>query len=50
MKKHHSLLFVVAAIFCFGVALLLALGVFHGSAEHAWEVGGFLSLALSRLP
>ena len=48
MPKPRALfLFIGAAVLCFVVALLLTLGVFHGTNEHAWEVGGFLSVALA---
>jgi len=47
---NRSLIFLIAAIVCFVVALLLTLAVFAGGNEHAWEVGGFLALALSFLP
>lgn len=50
MTLNRSTVFLVAAIVCFVVALLLVLSVFSGSTEHAWEVGGFLALALSFLP
>lgn len=42
-------LFLLAAVVCFAVALLLALGVFHGPQD-AWALGGLLALALSLLP
>lgn len=47
--KGLTLLFLVGAILCFAVALLLALSVFSGGNEPAWLAGGFLSLALSFL-
>ena len=50
MTLNRSLIFLIAAIVCFVVALLLALAVFTGGNEHAWEVGGLLALALSFLP
>ena len=50
MTLNRRLLFLLAAIVCFVVALLLTLSVFTGGNEHAWEVGGFLALALSFLP
>jgi hypothetical protein len=50
MKEHHSLVFIVAAVVCFVVALLLALSVFSGGNETAWTVGGLLALTLSFLP
>lgn len=39
----------VAAVVCFFVALLLTLGAFNGSNEHAWEIGGLLALTASFL-
>lgn len=50
MTVNRSLVFIVAAVVCFVVALLLALSVFSGGNEQAWEIGGFLALALSFLP
>lgn len=50
MTLNRSLLFLIAAIVCFVVALLLVLSVFSGGDEQAWEVGGLLALALSFLP
>lgn len=41
--------FLVAAVVCFTIALLLATAVVHGSSMIAWELGGLLSLALSFL-
>lgn len=37
----------VAAVVCFAVALLLALGAFSGGNEEAWKVGGLLAVALA---
>lgn len=42
-------LLLVAAVVCFIVALLLAVGAFTGSSEKAWEIGGFLALTLGFL-
>lgn len=50
MTLNRSLFFVVAAVVCFVVALLLSLAVFTGGNQQAWEIGGFLSLALSFVP
>lgn len=44
-----SLLFLIAAVFCFLIALLIALAVFSGNAQ-AWLYGGLLAFALSFLP
>jgi hypothetical protein len=49
MTVNRHLIFIVAACVCFVVALLLAVGAFHGSNESAWGYGGLLSLALSFL-
>lgn len=45
-----NLVFLIAAVVCFLVALLLALAVFSGGNEQAWLDGGLLALALSFLP
>jgi hypothetical protein len=50
MTVTRSVFFLVAAIVCFVIALLIALSVFAGGNEHAWEIGGFLALALSFVP
>ena len=50
MTLNRHLVFLIAAAVCFVVALLLALGVIHGSNEDAWELGGFLALTLSFVP
>jgi hypothetical protein len=47
---NRGLLFLVAAILCFAIALLIATGVVDSTNGHDWEVGGFLALALSFLP
>jgi len=46
----RSLFFLVAAIVCFVIALLLTLSVFSGGNVEAWTIGGLLALALSFLP
>ena len=50
MTHNRSLIFLVAAVVCFVVALLLALSVFNGGNQTAWEYGGLLALTLSFLP
>lgn len=50
MALTKSLFFLVASILCFAVALLLALGVFNGSNETTWVIGGLLAFALAHLP
>jgi hypothetical protein len=50
MTLNRTLFFLIAAIVCFVVALLLALAVFSGGNQQAWEIGGFLALALSFVP
>ncbi len=50
MTVTRPLLFLVAAIVCFVVALLLALSVFSGGNEQAWVDGGLLAFALAHLP
>lgn len=47
---NRSLIFLVAAVVCFVVALLLATGVFSGSNQEAWTIGGLLSFTLAHLP
>lgn len=46
----RSLLFLVAAIVCFVIALLLVLDVVTGGNQDAWLVGGLLAFALAHLP
>ena len=50
MTINRSLVFIVAAIVCFTVALLMAVSVVSGGNAQAWVDGGLLSLALSFLP
>ncbi len=50
MTVNRHLFFLVAALVCFVVALLLALAVFTGSNEQAWTLGGFVALTLSFIP
>ena len=50
MTLNRSLLFLVAAIVCFVIALLLTLSVFSGGNVQAWELGGLLALTLSFVP
>jgi hypothetical protein len=50
MTLNRSLFFLIAAIVCFVIALLLVLSVFSGGNMVAWELGGLLSLALSFVP
>jgi hypothetical protein len=45
----RRLIFLIAAIVCFVIALLLSLGVFTGNNQDSWELGGLLSLTLSFL-
>jgi hypothetical protein len=47
---NRSVVFVIAAVVCFVVALLLSLGVISGSNQEAWMIGGLLSFALAHLP
>lgn len=46
----RHLLLLIAAIACFLVALLGAVGVVHGADVQAWELGGLLALAGAMLP
>jgi hypothetical protein len=46
----RPLIFLVAAIVCFVVALLLALNALSGGNFDAWVVGGLLAFALAHLP
>jgi hypothetical protein len=50
MTLNRSLIFLIAAVVCFVVALLLALAVFSGGNQSAWVDGGLLAFALSFLP
>ncbi len=50
MTINRSLLFIIAAVVCFVIALLLSLSVFSGGNTQAWELGGLLALALSFIP
>ena len=47
---NRGLLFLVAAILCFAIALLISTGVLDSNTARDWELGGFLALALSFLP
>ena len=50
MTLNRSLLFLVAAVVCFVIALLLPLSVISGGNEDAWVVGGLLAFTLAHLP
>lgn len=50
MTFNRSLFFLIAAIVCFVIALLLALSVFAGGDVQAWTLGGLLAFALSFVP
>lgn len=50
MTVSRHLFFLLAAVVCFIVALLLSLAVFTGSNEAAWAIGGLLAFALAHLP
>lgn len=50
MTLNRSLFFLIAAVVCFAIALLLALSVFSGGNEQAWVDGGLLAFALSFIP
>lgn len=49
MTVTAKVFFLIAAVVCFAVALLLAVGAFSGGNEVAWQDGGLLSLALAFL-
>lgn len=49
MVLNRSLLFLVAAIICFAIGLLLAVSVFSGD-QNPWLFGGLLAFALAHLP
>ena len=49
MVVSRSLLFILLAVICFAVALLVSLGAV-GSNFDAWIAGGLLSFALAHLP
>lgn len=46
MKITARILFLVAAVVCFTIALLLTLDVVSGGNTDAWRDGGLLALAL----
>jgi hypothetical protein len=49
MVVSRSLLFILAAVICFAVALLVSLGAVQSSFD-SWVAGGLLSFALAHLP
>ena len=49
MVVSRSLLFILAAVICFAVALLVAVGAVQSNFD-AWTAGGLLSFALAHLP
>lgn len=46
----RSLLFLVVALVCLTIALLLALNVFDGPHEDAWLIGGLIAFVAAHLP
>jgi len=50
MTVNRRLLFLIAALVCFAILLLLALNVISGGNETAWLAGGLLTFAASFLP
>lgn len=50
VTTNHSLLFLVVALVCFVVALLLALSVFDGGNYPAWIAGGLIAFVAAHLP
>lgn len=50
MALNRSLVFLVIAILCFAVGLLLAVDVISGSNVTAWALAGLLAFAASHLP
>ena len=50
MAFTRQLVFLLAAIVCFAVALLLALNAFSGPSQDDWLIGGLLAFALAHLP
>ena len=50
MVLSRSLLFLVGALVCFVIALLLTLNVIHGGNEPAWIAGGLVSFVAAHLP
>jgi len=44
-----AMLFLIGAIVCFAVALLIAVGAFSSNDWDAWLSGGFLSYAISKV-
>lgn len=49
IQRRHLSIFILGAVVCFLIALLIATGVVTSSREDAWLVGGFLSLSLGLL-
>ena len=50
MTFNRNLIFLVVALVCFAVALLLDLNVLHGGHHAAWVDGGLLAFAGAHLP
>lgn len=50
MALNRSLVFLVIAVLCFAVALLLAVDIVSGSNFSAWIAAGLLAFAAAHLP
>lgn len=50
MTLTRNLLFLIVAIVCFTVALLLALDVVYNGNQPAWVDGGLIAFAAAHLP
>jgi hypothetical protein len=50
MTLNRSLVFLVVAIVCLAVGLLLALNVISGGNQDAWLFGGLLAFVAAHLP
>jgi len=49
IQRRHLSIFVLGAVVCFVIALLISTGVVTSTRENAWLVGGLLSLSLGLL-
>lgn len=50
MTINRSLLFLVAALICMVIAVLLETSVFNGGDWQAWMLGGFIAFIAAHLP
>lgn len=50
MVVNRSLIFLIIAVLCFAIGLLLAVDVISGSNVTAWALAGLLAFAAAHLP